>query len=92
MGHNKNYIDGWIGFTKRDLIKMYDTNTAQWPVWISISHGSAQGMVFDAEASLLANGLDPNNIPQALADHIFAGKLIKKIAEQIELKYIPTPD
>lgn len=82
------YKDGWIGFTKADLKRMYDTNTAQWPAWIFITSGSG----FDARASLKANGLHPKKIPSALRDHIFAGKLIKEIAKYIDLEYVETPD
>ena len=85
---NTEFQDGWVGFTKSDLKKMYNTNTAQYPIWIYISNGEN----FDAKASLKANGLHPDKIPEALRDHYIAGKLIKKTAEQIELKYIFTPD
>ena len=82
----KKYIDGWIGFTKSDLKKMYDTCIAQWPVWIYVSNGNG----FCAEESLCANGLHPDKIPSALRDDCRAGELIKKIAEYIDLEYIET--
>lgn len=82
------FTDGWFGFTKTDLRKMYETNTHNWPDWIWVSTGKG----FDAKASLKANGLHPKKIPSALRDHIFAGKLIKAIAQHIELEYAETPN
>ena len=84
----EEYANGWEGFTKSDLKEMYNTNTAQWPAWAKCSTGCG----FDAKATLKANGWHPDKIPEALRDHIFAGKLIKEIAEHIELKYVPTPE
>ena len=88
MKEKDEFTDGWIGFTKSDLEKMYATNTHNWPDWIYVSTGNG----FDAPATLRANGLHPDKIPTALRDHIFAGKLIKEISKMIELKYIETPD
>ena len=84
----EEFKDGWEGFTKKDLAKMYNTNTAQYPAWCTCS----TGLGFDAKSTLKANGLHPDKIPEALRDHYIAGKLIKKISEHYPLKYIPTPD
>jgi len=84
----EEYTDGWEGFTKSDLKKMYDTCINQWPVWIYVNNGNG----FIASESLRANGLHPQKIPTALRDHCIAGELIKKIAEHIELNYIETLD
>ena len=84
----EKFVDGWEGFTKSDLKEIYNTNTAQWPAWITCY--SAVG--FDPVATLKANGLHPDKIPEALRDHIFAGKIIKKIAECYSLTYVHTPE
>jgi len=83
-----NYTDGWVGFTKKDLTEMYNTNTAQYPIWVKCY----TGLGFDARATLKANGLHPDKIPTALRDHYIARDLIKKISEHIELKYVETPE
>ena len=85
--NNETYIDGWDGFTKKQWDEMYDTNTAQWPVWIECSTGKG----FDATATLRANGLHPDKIPELLRDDCGRlGSIIKKISDHITLTYIPT--
>ncbi len=82
------FVDGWEGFTKTDLKEMYNTNTAQYPVWVMCS----TGLGFDPIATLKANGLHPGKIPEALRNHCIAGPKIKKIAEHYPLKYVHTPE
>lgn len=83
------YKDGWKGFTKKDWDKMHEGCYNQRPVWPSCSTGNG----FDAKATLKANGLHPDKIPELLRDNKGRiGELIAKISIDIPLKYIPTPD
>jgi len=82
------YTDGWEGFTKKDYDKMYETNTAQWPVWAEVH----SGLGFKADETLRANGLHPDKIPEIFKGAYIIGKILKQVGEHIELTYVPTPE
>ena len=84
-----DYKDGWVGFTKAAWDKMHKGCYNTWPSWCECSSGNG----FKAEATLKANGLHPDKIPEILRDDKGTiGQLIAKIAKEIPLTYVPTPD
>lgn len=88
MENTNEYPNGWTGFTKSDWIKMYDTNTAQYPDWISVSNG----LGFDAAATLRTNGIDPNAVPAVFRERRVVSVMLDKINESLPLTYVDIPD
>jgi hypothetical protein len=85
---NTQFQNGWIGFTKTDFKKMYDTITNQWPTWVEYNGCDSPE---NAASTLRANGLHPDFIPDVFKDCIVIGKILQRVERHIPLTFIPTP-
>lgn len=85
-----DYKDGWKGITRTIYKEMWDTNTYMQPSWCRAS----TGLGFDASATLRANGLHPDFIPQVLYDDKYTAisNILKEVEKTIPLIIIPTPE
>lgn len=85
---DREYVDGWEGLTKTKWKRMNSSSNS--PVWCICTGGAN---VFLAGATLRANGLHPDKIPEIFKNNKSTlGEILRKVSETIPLTFVPTPE